>query len=101
MEVEAKFSIPERDTLLRLQRIVRLGPYTPGEGATQGVLDRYYDTAERTLYRNGYACRFRYREETCVVTLKGLGHAESAIHERFESEQVLPADAAPQRPFMK
>jgi CHAD domain-containing protein len=93
VEVEAKFSIPERDTLLRLRRIVRLGPYTPEAGVTQEVLDRYYDTTERTLFHNGYACRFRYREGACVVALKGLGQAESAIHERYESEQVLPVGA--------
>ncbi len=93
VEVEAKFSVPDRDTLLRLQRIVRLGPYTPGEGAAHDVLDRYYDTEERTLYQNGYACRLRYREGTCVVALKGLGQAESAIHQRFECEQSLSGEA--------
>ena len=95
MEVEAKFVIPDRDTLLRLQRIVRLGPFVPGEGTLHQVKDRYLDTDGRVLYKNGFACRLRDRAGERVVTLKGLGQADadtlhpSAIHERFESEHAL------------
>jgi CHAD domain-containing protein len=93
MEVEAKFVIPDRDTQLRLQRVVRLGPFSPGESVLQRVRDLYLDTGGRALYQNGFACRFRHRDGTRVVTLKGLGQANSAVHERFESELPLPEEA--------
>jgi inorganic triphosphatase YgiF len=93
MEVEAKFVIPDHDTELRLQRVVRLGPFIPGESVLQRVRDLYLETGGRALYQNGFACRFRHREGTRVVTLKGLGQAHSAIHERFESDLLLPEEA--------
>ncbi len=90
MEVEAKFSIPDNDTLVRLRTAVRLGPYVPGEGTLWRVLDRYLDTRTRALHRQGYACRVRRRDGECIVTVKGLTRAESAVHRRFETELVLP-----------
>jgi CHAD domain-containing protein len=99
MEVEAKFVISDGDMLLRLQRVVRLGPFVPGESVLHQVQDRYLDTDSRVLYKNGFACRLRDRAGERVLTLKGLGQADadtlhpSAIHERFESEHVLDDDA--------
>jgi CHAD domain-containing protein len=94
MEIEAKLVIPDHDTLLRLQRVVRLGPFVPGESTFHQVQDLYLDTGSRVLRENGFACRFRHRAGVRVVTLKGLGQANSAIHERFEREQVLDDDAS-------
>jgi CHAD domain-containing protein len=89
MEVEAKFAIPDRDTMVRLKQIVRLGAFTPGEAVFHRLLDRYLDTATRALYQSGYACRIRSLDDLQIVTVKGLGKAESAIHERFESELIV------------
>jgi CHAD domain-containing protein len=93
MEVEAKFVIPDQDTVLRLQGVVRLGPFSPGEVSSHQIVDRYLDTEEYELYRTGYACRIRERGERRCLTLKGLGRAEDGIHKRFEIEQLLPVDA--------
>lgn len=93
MEVEAKFAIPDQDTLLRLLRVVRLGPFTPGESLLRQVRDVYLDTDDHILRQNGFACRFRHLAGTRVVTLKGFGQVDSAIHERFESEQILDDQA--------
>jgi CHAD domain-containing protein len=93
MEVEAKFTIPDRDTLTRLQGIVRLGTFVPGKLSVRQVHDRYLDTASRSLYDGGYACRFRRLDEQHIVTIKGLGEAVSGIHQRVEIEFTLPAEA--------
>ncbi len=93
MEVEARFAIPDHDTLMRLLRIVRLESFTPGEVCSYQVLDRYLDTAERTLYENGLACRVRVGDKGRWVTIKSMGEVEAAIHRRFEIEIELPAEA--------
>lgn len=91
MEVEAKFVIPDQDTIKRLKNIVRLGSFAfaPKQPERQHVQDRYYDTPDQTLYQSGYACRIRRHGGQRIVTVKGLGHVETAIHQRFESEFVL------------
>jgi CHAD domain-containing protein len=95
MEVEAKFAVSDSDTLARLCRAVRLGPFEPGPVSVRKVLDEYWDTPARVLYENGYACRVRRGGEGRIVTIKGLGTAGSAVHQRFESECVLPDGAGP------
>ncbi|MBN1580359.1 MAG: CHAD domain-containing protein [Anaerolineae bacterium] len=91
MEVEAKFTIPDQDTIKRLKSIVRLGPFVfaPGQPDFHRVQDRYFDTPERTLAQNYYACRIRRQDGQRIVTVKGLGDVDDAIHQRFESEFVL------------
>lgn len=88
MEIEAKFVIPDQDTMIRLQKVVRLGGYRLADPTTppQQVFDRYLDTPTRALYQNGYACRIRSQNDRQTVSLKGLGEADSAIHQRFELE---------------
>ncbi len=93
MEIEARFIIPDRDTLTRLLRIVRLESFTPGEVCSYRVVDRYLDTAERTLYENGLACRIRIGDKGRWITIKGMGEVEAAIHRRFEIEVELPEGA--------
>ena len=86
MEIEAKFSVPNRDTMERLKRIVRLGPFEPGDVVQHTVVDTYYDTAGRDLLAHGYAYRVRQLDGQWMVTLKGLGGTDSAIHKRIECE---------------
>jgi CHAD domain-containing protein len=93
MEVEAKFVLPDQDTVSRLIGIVRLGPFVPAGGTSRQVRDRYLDTSTFALYRSGYACRLRDQGGRRIATLKGLGAAESAIHRRVEKESALPDDA--------
>jgi CHAD domain-containing protein len=95
MEVEAKFTIPDQDTIKRLKSIVRLGPFAiaPGQPDYQHVQDRYFDTPQRTLEQNRYACRVRHHDGQRIVTVKGLGNVDGAIHQRVEHEFVLPDSA--------
>jgi CHAD domain-containing protein len=98
MEVEAKFAVPDRNTMERLKRVVRLGPFEPGPPRPHQVRDTYYDTAARDLYRRGYACRLREQADRRTLTIKGFGQVQSAIHERLECELLLPegTDIAPE-----
>ena len=89
MEVEAKFTIPDRDTMDRLKRIVRLGSLSPGEVVQRAIQDSYFDTDERDLYQQGYTCRLRVHGDRRVLTIKGLGESDSAIHQRLEVDLVL------------
>ncbi len=62
MEIEAKYAISDPavfDTLLDLRA---LGTYTLRPTAERHVVDHYLDTADRDLFRAGYACRLRESE---------------------------------------
>jgi CHAD domain-containing protein len=84
MEVEVKFTIPDRATMAQLKRAVRLGPFVPGPTFLSETHDRYLDTSARALHGSGYALRRREREGSTVLTLKGLGGVDSGVHERIE-----------------
>lgn len=89
MEVEAKFIIPERETVERLGRIVRLGTFVPGQERIDHIHDVYLDTANRDLYGHGLACRRREGKAGSALEIKGLGQAEHAVHERQEYTLAL------------
>lgn len=94
MEVEAKFTIPDMDTVERLKRVVRLGAFLPGEAVQRKVVDTYLDTGARDLLAIGYTCRIRVQDGQRLLTIKGLGRADSVIQERIESEIALEEEAA-------
>ncbi len=98
MEVEAKFVLPDLDALQQLQAVAGLGGYHLGEASSQQIVDCYLDTAERAILMGGYACRLRRTAEARYITLKGLGNAQDAIHQRFEDEVRLPSEADEHRP---
>ena len=95
VEVEAKFVVPDEPTLQRLLGARELGGFRLEPGPTEQVSDSYRDTADWAIYRGGYACRIRHKGERQIATLKGLGGAEGAIHERAEYEVTLDAGEAP------
>ncbi len=86
MEIEAKFVVPDEQTLQSLLEARELGGFRLEPGPTQQVSDSYRDTADRAIYRGGYACRIRHKGERQIAALKGLGGTEGAIHERAEYE---------------
>ncbi len=88
-EIEAKFTIPDEPTFRRLLEVGELGPFRLEAGPTQEVYDRYRDTLERDILKGSYACRLRLKEEKRIATLKELGKAEGAIHQRAEYEVIL------------
>jgi inorganic triphosphatase YgiF len=92
MEIEAKFALPDRDVFQRLQTVDRLADFVLSAGQIKQVRDTYLDTAGRRILRAGYACRRREESEGILITLKGLGGAQGAVHRREELEVLMPSD---------
>jgi inorganic triphosphatase YgiF len=88
IEVEAKFSIPDRVTFDRLCEQTELVGYRLEPDGIKRVRDRYLDTPDRAILSAGYACRVRSAGDLHIATLKGLGGADtgSGVHERVEYE---------------
>jgi hypothetical protein len=82
MEVEAKFVLPDTETFQRLQAIDRLAGFALSAAQVRKIRDTYLDTQERSILVAGYACRQREQDEGLLITLKGLGGAEGAVHRR-------------------
>jgi triphosphatase len=97
MEIEAKFVVPDEATLQRLLDMRELGGFRLELGPTKQVSDSYRDTADRAIYRGGYACRIRRKGDERIATLKGLGSVQGAVHERVEHEVTLAAGESPLR----
>jgi CHAD domain-containing protein len=95
MEVEAKFVVPDEGTFRDLQAAGALAGYELMASRVKRVHDTYLDTTGRLILAAGYACRRREQDDGVLVTLKGLGAAEDAIHRREELEVLLPASAPP------
>jgi len=90
MEIEAKFAIPNRQVYRDFLRVRQLAGFTLVPTGAVNVTDQYVDTADARLLQAGYACRLRTAGTDIVVSLKGLGGAEGAIHHRDEQEVRLP-----------
>lgn len=96
MEIEAKFVLPDVEILQRLQAADHLAGLALSEGRVKQLQDTYLDTTERVILTAGYACRQRKQDgERVLMTLKGLGGVENAIHRREELETLLPSSAPP------
>lgn len=89
MEIEAKFALPNRQAYRELLRLRDLAGYTLIPTAAAHVADRYFDTADGRLLAAGYACRLRTEGASVLATLKGLGGAQGAVHQRDEQEVQL------------
>ena len=96
MEIEAKFSVPDVETFHRLRATQQLAGYPLSAGQAKQVQDTYLDTQDRSILAAGYACRWREGREGTLITLKGLGGAEGAIHRREELEIQIPAYQPPE-----
>jgi CHAD domain-containing protein len=91
MEVEAKFSLPDPESLHRFQAVTQLAGFPLGKGRMVEIHDTYVDTLDRKILAAGFACRFRQEAEGVRITLKGIGGASGAIHKRQEMELLLQA----------
>jgi CHAD domain-containing protein/uncharacterized protein YjbK len=92
IETEAKFIIAEGSTFAALQRLTKLGEFRLEPRGTRLITDRYLDTPQMHLYRSGYACRIRTKDDQRIVTLKSLTPAEGNVHRRQEIEQIVQSD---------
>jgi inorganic triphosphatase YgiF len=95
MEIEAKFVLPDMDAFQRLQTVDRLAGFALSAGRVKQVRDTYLDTVGRLILSAGYACRRREQSEGILITLKGLGGAQNAVHRREELEIWIPSDLPP------
>lgn len=55
-------------------------------------VDRYFDTADFTLWQHGFALRVRSAGTQHVQTLKGGGSAVAGLHQRVELEAEVASD---------
>jgi inorganic triphosphatase YgiF len=97
MEIEAKFTVPDKDTFDRLHGLKAIGAYTLKEPNTKLVTDTYLDTADGLLRQGGLACRMRHDHNrgTWLGAVKGLGGAEDGLHQREEFEVPIMPSAPP------
>jgi len=96
-ETEAKYAVTDPTVFAALLELQALGGYALGPKGERHVIDHYLDTPHRDLLRGGYACRLREGEgdDRWLLTVKGLGKAEGAVHRREEHESEIPPNAPP------
>ena len=92
MEIEAKYSVPDDDTLERLARARRLAGYTLGALADRRDGDVFLDTADRRFLAAGYYLRRRETGDGVRLTLKGLVTAADGVLRREELEALVAVD---------
>ena len=95
MEIEAKYTVPDLATFDHLLALTILGDYELRVVGEQHLTDHYLDTASRAIARGGYACRLRERDHQWRATVKSLGQANGAVHQREEYEATVAPGAAP------
>ena len=97
MEIEAKYAVPDPTVFAALLELQALGGYALRPRDERHVIDHYLDTPRRDLLRGGYACRLREGEsgDRWLLTVKGLGQAAGAVHQREEHENEIPPNAPP------
>ena len=81
----------------KLLKVNALGEYRLETTEEQHVTDHYLDTGDRDIQEGGYAFRVREKNGIWLLTLKGLGTTESAIHRREEYEVEIQSDMTPQQ----
>lgn len=96
MERELKFSGEDAVAFEALRTATDVGGFPAGPGDLGAFTDVYLDTADRRILAAGYACRLRRKGDEWLATLKGLGGATGALHEREEIESVAAPAANPQ-----
>ncbi len=96
MEIEAKYTTSEL-TFDKLLKVHALGDYMLEAAEEQYLTDHYLDTGDRAIRKGGYAFRVREKNGIWLLTLKGLGTTESAIHRREEYEVEIQSDITPQQ----
>ncbi len=95
MEIEAKFALPDLQTLGHLEAADHLAEFDLLPGRLRQVHDMYLDTASQHLLSAGYACRRREQAEGVLFTLKQLKQLQGPVHRREEMEVLLPSNQPP------
>jgi inorganic triphosphatase YgiF len=96
MECEIKLAL-DAASVSQVKKIPLLRQ--PGGARSDGIkpeehehVDRYFDTADFTLWQHGFGLRVRSEGTRHVQTLKGGGSAIAGLHERVELEAEVASD---------
>jgi len=93
VEVEAKFQVPDAETLARLGEASALAGYDVAPGVARRDVDVYLDTAGRRVFAAGWYLRRRSCDCGLRFTLKQIATATAGVLCREELEELLPAAA--------
>lgn len=96
-EVESKYLLPDATTLQAILAVRELAGYQVQPQGKVRMVDRYLDTADRTLLHQGWACRLRRQGETWIAGLKHNQQVRGAIVSRAELEVTVPSNEADPR----
>jgi CHAD domain-containing protein len=91
VEIEAKYAVADPAVFAALLGLEALDGYALRHLVERHVIDHYLDTPHRDILRGGFACRLREGEEEgrWLLTVKGLGKAAGAVHQREEHESLI------------
>ena len=98
IEIEAKFTVPDRLVWQRLLSLEHLAGMVPAGWIRHLITDVYLDTATRALQAGGYACRLRQEDQGSRLMLKAIVRAPGAIQHRQEFEVRSVAGTDPLQP---
>jgi inorganic triphosphatase YgiF len=91
MESEIKLALGSASAA-QIRKIAALRPPDGARPQEVDHLDRYFDTADFTLWQHGYALRVRSDGARHVQTLKGGGTVVAGLHRRVELEGEVASD---------
>ena len=92
MEVEAKFLVPDEETLARLIETASLAGCDVEPGEPRRDVDTFLDTPDRRLLAAGYYFRRRETGDGVRLTLKQLVAPSDGVLRREEIEALVAAD---------
>ncbi len=92
MEVEAKFLVPDEETLTRLIQTESLAGCAVERGEPRRDADTFLDTPDRRLLAAGYYFRRRETDDGVRLTLKQLVAPSDGVLRREEIESLVAAD---------
>lgn len=92
METELKLKVPAADRE-RLQSHPMLQARSREAPVEHHLIDTYYDTPQRDLWKHGLMLRVRKDNEKWIQAVKTSAPASAALHERGEWECELPDGA--------
>jgi inorganic triphosphatase YgiF len=92
MESEIKLALGSASAA-QVRKIGVLQPPAGVKAQEADHIDRYFDTADFTLWQHGYALRVRSEGTRHVQTLKGGGSVVAGLHRRVELESEVASDA--------
>jgi inorganic triphosphatase YgiF len=91
MESEIKLALGSASAA-QIKKIAVLRPPNGAKPQEVEHLDRYFDTADFTLWQHGFALRVRSEGTRHVQTLKGGGTVVAGLHRRVELESEVASD---------